>query len=234
MEWACTLHILWSTTQYIHVHTCAYMYVLVYIMYILVLAGVYKKVLVCTNILLKGNNLLLRFAMPLNVSWTWLQGMDTGDQSHLANYDFDQPEQHVPLHTGPQARLEVQHHWGDDRWAPSAGPYSVAGNLLWHGSAGYTWTLNTLWCYLFYKLVGDDISRTGCALVCTVCTQCAHGKSGTLFRLFWKVCTLFFEGPKKLADLRLQQRSMMTPDGQGSSILTLMLYTFTWQVTTRQ
>jgi hypothetical protein len=34
--------------------------------------------------------------------------------------------------------------------------------------------------------------------------------------------------------LRLQQRSMMTTDGQGGSILTLMLYTFTWQVTTRQ
>ncbi len=39
---------------------------------------------------------------------------------------------------------------------------------------------------------------------------------------------------RRLMHLRLHQRSMMTTDGQGGSILTLMLYTFTWQVTTRQ
>ena len=34
--------------------------------------------------------------------------MDTEDQSHLANYDFYQPEQHVPLNTGPSWGLVMR------------------------------------------------------------------------------------------------------------------------------
>ncbi len=37
-----------------------------------------------------------------------------------------------------------------------------------------------------------------------------------------------------LMHLHLQQVSMMTTNGQGGSILTLMLFTLKWQVITRQ
>ncbi len=55
--------------------------------------------------------------------------MDTGGLPHLANYDFDQTGLHVSRHTGLEALLAIQHLWGYELRAPSAGSQSVAGNL---------------------------------------------------------------------------------------------------------
>ncbi len=129
-ELACKSHNMLGTSQYIPAHTniywhiqacqctCAYWYVPIYI---------------------QSKNISPRFERLLNVGRTWRQGMDTRDLSHLENYDFGQSEQHVLWNTGFEARLEVQHRLGRDRWAPSAGPDSVEVYMPWHESIGCTW-----------------------------------------------------------------------------------------------